>query len=206
MNEQERRDESARDYGATPGESYRGEKNEKHSLKQAVGEASDAIASEARSLGAEAMNAATQQADRAKGAATSHMDAFADALNAASQELGRNQSGPAADLVANAASGLESLSRSLHGKSTGEMVDTVRRFGRENPIGFIAGSVLAGFALGRFAAAAAPSTSAQAGASDTSRGSAAFAGGGAAPAAKAAAVSTGGMTSPGSGGTSHDAR
>lgn len=114
----------------------------------------DAVKQEARHLGREAGDIAARQTDKAKEATVSHLDSFADALRAASDQLGREQSDPAAELVANAASGLEKLSRSLHGSSTGDIVNSVRRFGRENPMGFLAGSVLAGFALGRFAAAA----------------------------------------------------
>jgi len=35
----------------------------------------------------------------------------------------------------------------------------VRDFGRQNPVGFLAGSMLAGFALARFAGSASPPTS-----------------------------------------------
>ena len=56
-------------------------------------------------------------------------------------------------MVSHAASGLESMSRSIQGRSTGDIVGSVRRFGRENPMAFFAGSVLAGLALGRLAAA-----------------------------------------------------
>lgn len=117
-------------------------------------DASQAVKSEAQELGSQAQQIAGDQAEKAKEAAASHLDVFADALRAASDQLGKNQSGPAAEMVSNAASGLEGLTRSLHGQSTGEMVETVRRFGRENPVAFLAGSVLAGVALGRFASVA----------------------------------------------------
>ena len=125
----------------------------KRAISEAATEASQSALREAKTLGSEAQQVAEEQADKVKDSAASHMDAFADALRAASDQLSRNQSGPASEMVAHAASGLESLSRCLHGKSTGEMIDTVRQFGRSNPIGFLAGSVLAGLALGRFAAA-----------------------------------------------------
>lgn len=124
-----------------------------------VSDASNAARDEAKKLAAQGQRLAGEQAEKVKEAAVSHLDVFADSLRAASEELGRNQSGPAADMVSNAASGLEGLTRSLHGRSTGEMIDTVRNFGRENPIAFLAGSVLAGLALGRIAAAATTPTS-----------------------------------------------
>lgn len=132
----------------------------RRTISEAASEASQTVLREAKTLGGEAQQVAEDQADKVKDMAASHMDAFADALRAASDQLSKNQSGPASEMVAHAASGLESLSRSLHGKSTGEMIDTVRQFGRSNPIGFLAGSVLAGLALGRFASAGSSSAAA----------------------------------------------
>lgn len=127
---------------------------ERQTLSQAASEAADTVKKEAKTLGSEARHAAEDQAEKVKEAAASNLDSFADALRAASDELSRSQPGPAAEMVSHAASGLETLTRSLHRKSTGEMVDAVRQFGRENPLGFLAGSVLAGLALGRFASVA----------------------------------------------------
>lgn len=116
--------------------------------------ATDTIKDEATSIGGKARALAEDKAESVKGDAASHMHGFADALKSASETLKDKQAGPASEMVSHAASGLEQLSRSLEGKSTGAMVDSVRRFGRENPIGFLAGSMLAGFALVRFATAA----------------------------------------------------
>lgn len=121
--------------------------------------ATDTIKDEATSVGDKARALAEDKAESIKGDAASHMHGFADALKSASETLKDKQAGPAAEMVSHAASGLEQLSRSLEGKSTGAMVDSVRRFGRENPIGFLAGSMLAGFALVRFATAAPSSDS-----------------------------------------------
>ena len=129
-------------------------KEERSEARSRFTDASQAVKSEAQELGSQAQQIAGNQAEKAKEAAASHLDVFADALRAASDQLGKNQSGPAAEMVSHAASGLEGLTRSLHGQSTGEMVETVRRFGRENPVAFLAGSVLAGLALGRFASVA----------------------------------------------------
>jgi len=157
MNEYERQNSASGEFS--------GKANESDRLGRTVENVKGAIADEARTLGSEAIHAAESQAEKLKESTASHLDAFADALSKASKELGQNQPGPAAELVSNAAQGLESLSRSLQGKSTGEMVEAVRRLGRDNPFGFIAGSVLAGFALGRFAAAASPKSGSTAGAS-----------------------------------------
>lgn len=158
MNENDR-DIGGTESGGAPLSSKRatiddGPSSDKQTLTKVTSRAADAVLSEAKAVGAQAQHIAEGQADKVKEQAASHMDGFADALRAASDELSKKQSGPAAEFVASAASGLEGLSRSLHGKSTAEMIDTVRQFGRGNPIGFLAGSVLVGLALGRFAAAA----------------------------------------------------
>lgn len=126
----------------------------RHPLGSGLADVPDLVKAEARELRSQATRVAGARAEGAKDAAVSHLDVFADALRTASDELGKNQSGPAAEMISNAASGLEGLTRSLHGQSTGQMIDTVRRFGRENPLAFLAGSVLAGLALGRFASVA----------------------------------------------------
>jgi hypothetical protein len=54
-------------------------------------------------------------------------------------------------VVKQAADGLEQISRTVSEKRPEELLDAVREFGRRNPTAFIAGSVLLGVALGRFA-------------------------------------------------------
>lgn len=165
MNEHDRHPDAAQGGympASRPGNSFEQKQQPKTAATASLSGAADAVKQEAMQLGREAGDMAAKQTDKAKEAAVSHLDSFADALRAASEKLGRDHSDPASELVANAASGLEKLSRSLHGSSTGDIVNTVRRFGRENPMGFLAGSVLAGFALGRFAAAATTDASASA--------------------------------------------
>ena len=84
--------------------------------------------------------------------AAAGLTAFSDALKAARSELSGKQLGFAGDMVQQAADGLDSLAQALERRSPGEMLEGIRAFGRQNPVGFIAGSVLAGFALGRLAA------------------------------------------------------
>ncbi|ESX07714.1 hypothetical protein X766_34510, partial [Mesorhizobium sp. LSJC255A00] len=55
-----------------------------------------------------------------------------------------------------AASGLERLSSSLKQKPFSQVLDDVQSFGRQNPGVLLAGSVLAGLALGRFIKASPP--------------------------------------------------
>lgn len=128
-------------------------RTEADSASGAAQQAAASASREAEAVGEEVRHFAEEQAEKVKDATADHMDVFADALSAASAELRKGHSGPAAEMVTHAASGLETLSRSLHGKSTTELLDSVRQFGRQNPVGFVAGSLLAGFALSRFAVA-----------------------------------------------------
>jgi hypothetical protein len=109
-----------------------------------------------RDAGSQAKSMATEKAEELQGAAASHLRVFADAVRVAGDELARRETGPVSDLVRQAATGLEQISATMDGKSSAEMIEGVREFGRQNPIGFVAGSLLAGFALARFAGSAAP--------------------------------------------------
>ena len=125
---------------------------ERQALSETVGEARDAVVAEARDIGDEAASRLAEGAEGARDEAAAGLTAFSDALKAASSELSGKQLGFAGDMVQQAAGGLESFVRAVEGRSPGEMLDGLRSFGRQNPVGFIAGSVLAGFALGRVAA------------------------------------------------------
>ena len=107
----------------------------------------------ARSLGDEAKERASRLAEDQKVAVTEHLEAFASAVKRAGEDLSERDHTMAAQVVRQAANGLESLSRSVNGASFEDMVDSVRNFGRSNPAAFIGGAVLAGLALGRFARA-----------------------------------------------------
>lgn len=143
----------------TPGETF----------ADALAGARDEAVGEAKTLGQQASDEVRAQADAAKDEAAAGLNAFSDALKAARSELSGQKLGFAGDMVTQAADGLENFARALEGRSSGEMLEAVRDFGRRNPVGFIAGSVLAGFALGRVAAAgtAAPTPSAPASAASS---------------------------------------
>jgi F0F1-type ATP synthase membrane subunit b/b' len=130
-------------------------KKEKAEATRLTGEAWSA----AKDVGADAASAAQHEAeaqgDRLKDETSGELDAFASAIRAASDKLSEKQPGMVADLMDQAAGGLQGISEALQRKSSGEIVDAVRDFGRRNPMAFIAGSVLTGFALGRFAGSSA---------------------------------------------------
>jgi F0F1-type ATP synthase membrane subunit b/b' len=81
---------------------------------------------------------------------SSNLKAFSGALRAASEHLANNDQRTASKLTLDAAGGLERLSSSLKDKPFEDVLGEMRSFGRENSGALIAGSVLAGLALGRF--------------------------------------------------------
>lgn len=85
-----------------------------------------------------------------KSAAAHSLETFATAVRRAGDELQGQDQTTTARLVSEAANGLEGFSRLLNEKSIDGVVDSVRSFAKANPTAFIAGSVLAGIALGRF--------------------------------------------------------
>jgi hypothetical protein len=86
-----------------------------------------------------------------KQVATKTMADFATAIRHAGDELAQHDQTAVGRVVKQAADGLEHLTRTVSEKRPEELLDAVREFGRSNPTAFIAGSVLLGVALGRFA-------------------------------------------------------
>jgi hypothetical protein len=98
----------------------------------------------------------SERIDSGKTAAADALSIFADAIRRAGEELGQNDQTMVAGLVGQAAEGLESLSRTVSQKQPKDLLLAARDFGRSNPGAFMAGAVLAGVALGRFARSSAP--------------------------------------------------
>ena len=61
------------------------------------------------------------------------------------------------DLLREAADGLKQIARAVEGKSIGRMAGELSEFGRQNPVAYLGGAALVGFALARFARASTPS-------------------------------------------------
>jgi hypothetical protein len=118
--------------------------------KEKLNQAGEVLKGEARSFAEDARSQATERAETAKTQVGSTIHTFADAIRKAGEDLGENDQTFAARLVREAADGLEGFSRALSEKRPEEMLDAVRDFGRRNPAAFVAGSVLAGLAVGRF--------------------------------------------------------
>lgn len=122
-----------------------------HSAQDALHRAGEDVAHSARQAADSARAAASEQVEQQKAAASESLNAFAQAIHRASDELGQHDQTAAARLVHEAANGLENLSRSLSQQNLSEMVDSMREFGRRNPAAFAGGAALAGLALGRLA-------------------------------------------------------
>jgi ElaB/YqjD/DUF883 family membrane-anchored ribosome-binding protein len=112
---------------------------------------------QARSGLHDARTAVEERSERAKHSAADEIDKTAHGLETAADEL--EGSPVQQDLLREAADGLKQLSQAMHGKSLGTMVSDVSDFGRRNPLAFIGGAALAGFAMARFARASTPAGS-----------------------------------------------
>jgi hypothetical protein len=125
-------------------------KREASAAADLVGDAQSAVTDTASSMSSSMMKQAAARGEKLQHDTADGLKAFADAVRDASDKLADRQPGMVTDLIRQAASGLESFSNTLHQKSASEMLDQVRDFGRRHPSAFIAGTVLAGFAIGRF--------------------------------------------------------
>ena len=117
--------------------------------KDMAKEAAQAVKQEAASFAADARTKAAETIDQKKETASRTLSDFANAVRKAGDELAQSDQSMATQFVRQAADGLESFARSVADKRPEEMLDAVRDFGRRNPTAFVAGSVLAGFAIGR---------------------------------------------------------
>jgi hypothetical protein len=106
-----------------------------------------------RAFGDQAREQVSRYASGQKEYVSESLDEFAQAVRRASDELSQRDQTMAAQFVRQAAGGLESLSRSVSGSSFEDIIGSVRRFGRDHPVAFFGGALLAGLTIGRFARA-----------------------------------------------------
>ncbi|WP_246680381.1 hypothetical protein [Mesorhizobium sp. B2-8-9] len=107
---------------------------------------------------AEAQQAISEKAEQTQRDIGWSLAAFGGALRAASDHLANSDQSAASKFMQEGASGLERLASSLKEKPFGQVLEDVQSFGRQNPGALLAGSVLAGLALGRFIRASPPGT------------------------------------------------
>ncbi|RLQ88723.1 hypothetical protein [Notoacmeibacter ruber] len=115
--------------------------------------ASSDIKAEAAHLADKAKQEGLHQAERGKETAASTVNDFAASVRAAADKLGERDQSMSANLVREAARGLEDVSGAISGRSVGEIVNNVSGFARRQPTAFMVGAALTGIALGRFARA-----------------------------------------------------
>ncbi|MFI0849232.1 hypothetical protein [Mesorhizobium sp. IMUNJ 23232] len=136
----------------------------KRTASEAFHDAKDEVTRKAGEYAEDAKATLFEQAEGTQRDVSSNLEAFGGALRAASEHLANADQRTASKFVLDAAGGLERLSSSLKDKPFEEVLGEIRTFGRENSGALIAGSVLAGLALGRFIkSSAVPAQSPQAG-------------------------------------------
>ncbi|WP_292093193.1 hypothetical protein [Mesorhizobium sp.] len=133
-------------------------KKETQSAGEALHDARDEVARRAVDYASEAQEVLSERAEETQRDIGSSLAAFGGALRAASDHLANSDQSSASNFMRDAAGGLERLSSSLKQKPFGEVLGEIQNFGRQNPGTLIAGSVLAGLALGRFIKASPPET------------------------------------------------
>ena len=121
----------------------------KRTATEALHDARDDLTRKASEYAGEAKAAILEQAEGKQRDISANMKALGGALRAASEHLANADQRTASKLVNDAAGGLERLSTSLKDKPLDHVLEEIRTFGRQNSGVLIAGSVLAGLALGR---------------------------------------------------------
>lgn len=125
--------------------------NQLAEARSKLGEAGEAVKGEAAHFAERTREQVTATVEEKTSEVADALGVFANAIRDAGDELGRQDQTFAGQLAGQAADGLQSITRSLAGKSAEEMLQAARDLGRTNPTAFVAGAVLAGFAIGRFA-------------------------------------------------------
>ena len=136
-------------------------RREAQSAKEAMDDARDEVTRKAGQYASEAKAAAVEQAEVAQRDISASLAAFGGALRAAGDHLAGSDQRAASQFMLQAANGIERFAGSLKNKPFADVIDDVRTFGRENSGALIAGSLLAGLALGRFVKSSMPAPGAQ---------------------------------------------
>jgi hypothetical protein len=134
--------------------------------RAAAGQAAETVSQEAaaaaqtlKQQGAEVVQAAQSRAEamaqQGQRSGAEQAEGIARAVHRAAEEL-QGTSPQLAGLVQDAAGSLDRMARGLRESSPGDMLHAVSDFARRQPLAFFGATVLAGFALTRFARASAP--------------------------------------------------
>jgi hypothetical protein len=151
------------DFDAAKSELSERLEQETRSASEALHDARDELNRKAIDYAAETKQALFDKAEGTQRDLSANLKAFGGALRAASEHLANSDQRTASKFALDAAGGLERLSSSLKDKPFEEVLGEIQSFGRENSGALIAGSVLAGLALGRFIKSSSPTSPADTG-------------------------------------------
>ncbi|WP_299785098.1 hypothetical protein [uncultured Marivita sp.] len=119
--------------------------------KQKAGALAEQAKSAAGDVAQNAASAAKDQADAAKSSVADEVSGVASALRTAAEEM--RSGSPQERTFGQIAEGLADASEAMRNKDLSEMVQDVSAFARKNPLVFLGGAALIGFAATRFAKA-----------------------------------------------------
>lgn len=111
----------------------------------------DDIKSGARDVAETVSNEAVGYAEKAKASAADEVKDVASALRTAAHEM--RSGSPQERTLSQIADGLADVSDAVRGKDLGEALGDLNQFARHNPMVFLGGAALVGFAATRFAKA-----------------------------------------------------
>lgn len=137
-----------RDPGATPGLTESA-KREAKDARDRLSHSGEAARHEAGDIADRLKQRARDEAEGRKQGLAESLHVFADTIRDASDDLWERDQSLAARIVRESANGLERISRSLDEHSFADATRGLRSFGREHPVAFVAGGMIAGLALGR---------------------------------------------------------
>lgn len=120
------------------------------SVSEIAREGLDTAKQKASELTEGAREEISERGEQIKGRTAHAIGALAKGLRSAHEDM--KQDGPEYlhGIVELAADGLDDVSERLDRSSANDLVQAARDFGRRNPVAFVAGSVLLGFAVARF--------------------------------------------------------
>jgi hypothetical protein len=126
-------------------------------MKAKANQASREMKSQAERTTEDVKARAREEVEKRESQAADTMDQVAEATDAAAHELEqRSETAALSHYVSELADGISSLSSSLRGKNTDELISDASRLARNNPGLFLLGSVAVGFGLSRIAKANRP--------------------------------------------------
>ncbi len=124
--------------------------------KQAAADIADKAKTAAGKTAQKVADTAASQAEAAKSAAADEVSGVASALRKAAEDMRKGS--PQERTFGQIAEGIADVSDAMREKDLSTMVQDVSAFARKNPMVFLGGAALIGFAATRFAKASGPAT------------------------------------------------